>query len=538
MDTINILNYLEKRQLGYAGFKSKLSYMFIDKIGYISQSNDTDNSNIGNTFACKFSRNKNNLHIVGCSTEHGEIIVLNTVGHFNDQEKQYRRNHVHDNAIFNFAWAEPQMKLITACGDQSTKLCNLNPSGRLDEEREFMYSSSVKCVMFCPGSSDVFCGGSQDGSIKIWDARVNNGHRVLEFEHNIPNTHGIYEPMSKKKKSRKIFGVSSVIFKTDQTVISCSSMDYAIKLWDLRKSYRQVNGNIEPLPLTKYFNGNKTSPRFNAYTDIIINPQSTLMYASCIDNRIYCYSLESTETKPICIYSGHLHETTYSKISISHDGRYLFSGCMNNMGLIWSTDFPYKEKPMFEIKSSCSFSKKELSASDWCADPASTKLVTSSDSMPEMWSILTLEQRKSEQSSFHRTSSYTPKSFSTKISTVPIKFETELGEKFKKETEETMSNWDIQNQNIVPMAEDLNVTPKKPWNVLFNTKTTFPSSISSQNEITSTHSALEDSNMIPEAVTPTSSKKRKKSVVSPRSLIDQYLVPNSKREKLDTVNEI
>lgn len=102
-----------------------------------------------------------------------------------------------------------------------------------------------------------------------------------------------------------------------------------------------------------------------------------------------------------------------------------------------------------------------------------------------------------------------------------------------------MKNWDIPNQNDVPNAEHLNVTPKKkPWDVLFSTKIASPSSISSQFEITSTDSTLVISNQIPEAVTPTSSKKRKKSVASPNSMIDQYLVPKKKCEKLDTVSEV
>lgn len=62
---------------------------------------------------------------------------------------------LHENAIFNFAWAEPQMKLVTACGDQSSKLCSLRPSGTLDQERQFMCNSSVRSVMFCPGSSGI-----------------------------------------------------------------------------------------------------------------------------------------------------------------------------------------------------------------------------------------------------------------------------------------------------------------------------------------------------------------------------------------------
>jgi len=51
----------------------------------------------------------------------------------------------------------------------------------------------------------------------------------------------------------------------------------------------------------KYFNEMR-NPRPNyGYINIITNPQSTLMYANCIDNVIYCYSLDSTETSILFI---------------------------------------------------------------------------------------------------------------------------------------------------------------------------------------------------------------------------------------------
>lgn len=53
-------------------------------MGHVPSKDDSihiANSEIGNTFACKFSRNKNNLHIVGCSSEHGEMIIQNTKNH-------------------------------------------------------------------------------------------------------------------------------------------------------------------------------------------------------------------------------------------------------------------------------------------------------------------------------------------------------------------------------------------------------------------------------------------------------------------------
>lgn len=78
--------------------------------------------------------------------------------------------------------------------------------------------------------------------------------------------------------------------------------------------------------------------------------------------------------EPLCEYSGHCHETGYSKISISNDGRYLFSGCMDNTGVIWLTDFPYVNKPVFKMLNKKPDSRKELSTSDWCADPAYPKV--------------------------------------------------------------------------------------------------------------------------------------------------------------------
>lgn len=63
---------------------------------------------------------------------------------------------LHKTSIINFAWAEPQMKLVTASADLTSKLCSLNPSGILKEEREFTYDSTIQSVMFSPGSSGIY----------------------------------------------------------------------------------------------------------------------------------------------------------------------------------------------------------------------------------------------------------------------------------------------------------------------------------------------------------------------------------------------
>lgn len=65
-----------------------------------------------------------------------------------------------------------------------------------------------------------------------------------------------------------------------------------IKVWDLRKTSCQVNGNREPLPVFKYFSDKNSLFDFG-YMDMIINNQSTHLYASGTNNIIYCFLLDS-----------------------------------------------------------------------------------------------------------------------------------------------------------------------------------------------------------------------------------------------------
>lgn len=48
---------------------------------------------------------------------------------------------------------------------------------------------------------------------------------------------------------------------------------------------------------------------------------------------------------------------------------------MDNAGVIWLTDFPYNENPMFRVEEiEYKDYKREMSTSDWCADSTSTKV--------------------------------------------------------------------------------------------------------------------------------------------------------------------
>lgn len=63
---------------------------------------------------------------------------------------------VHNGFIHNFAWAEPEMKIVTACSNKTSKLLSVTPSGTLLPIKVFEYDSPVTSVMFCPGSSGMY----------------------------------------------------------------------------------------------------------------------------------------------------------------------------------------------------------------------------------------------------------------------------------------------------------------------------------------------------------------------------------------------
>ncbi|VVC46100.1 WD40/YVTN repeat-like-containing domain,WD40-repeat-containing domain,WD40 repeat [Cinara cedri] len=205
---------------------------------------------------------------------------------------------------------------------------------------------------------DVFCGGSQDGKLRVWDAR--NFNRLVQ---DIPKTHGY-------SKTRTIgMGLSCVIYLNSNSIITCSTDDCEIKVWDLRKTFRCAHRNVKPLPLKKYYCSNPM------LIDMQLNPQSSLLYASVYGSDILCFSLNSTQRTPIHQYTGRHLNSMYSKISISHDGKYIFSGCSQNSGVIWTTKLPHIKEPIFELNRKVKYKPtysyvfdQELGVSDWCSD--------------------------------------------------------------------------------------------------------------------------------------------------------------------------
>lgn len=67
-----------------------------------------------------------------------------------------------------------------------------------------------------------------------------------------------------------------------------------IKVWDLRKNYSAYRG--DPLAKHKLLYPGKTTK--NGFTCMELDPGKMKLYASCMDNNIYCYNIATYEEKP------------------------------------------------------------------------------------------------------------------------------------------------------------------------------------------------------------------------------------------------
>lgn len=103
-------------------------------------------------------------------------------------------------------------------------------------------------------------------------------------------------------------------------------------MWDLRKNYRAYKRDPIPKHIIPY-SGNTTR---NGFSNLTIDQHGLKLYASCLDNTIYCYNVAACNPEPVMKYIGHENSTFYVKSGLSADGLYLLSGSSDHNAYIWN----------------------------------------------------------------------------------------------------------------------------------------------------------------------------------------------------------
>ncbi|XP_060773875.1 denticleless protein homolog [Neoarius graeffei] len=326
-------------------------------------------------FGCTFSTAPGQSSTLAVANEEGIVSLYNT----EKRSTVLKEWLAHDNAVFDIAWVPGANSLVTASGDQTARLWDVISGELLGSFKG--HQCSLKSVAFPKQEKAVFCTGGRDGNIMLWDMRCSKKDGFYRQMKQISGAHMKMvrnTPQTKKKRvpSRGMApsvdsqrGVTAVLFRDENTLISSGAVDGMIKMWDLRKSYTAYQQN--PTPLQSYHYPG-TSTRKLGYSGLTLDSTSSRLFCSCTDDNIYMFDISGSRTTSVAVFSGHRNSSFYVKSSVSPDDQFLASGSSDGHAYIWKISDPAQAPVMLQGHS------QEVTSVTWSHSDF-TKIATCSD---------------------------------------------------------------------------------------------------------------------------------------------------------------
>ncbi|XP_078085953.1 denticleless protein homolog [Mustelus asterias] len=339
-------------------------------------------------FVCLWSTADQLRQVLGVANEEGVVRLYGAERH-NKEDPTLRAWLAHNNAVFDLAWVPGEPKLVTASGDQTAKLWDVNASELLGTFKG--HQCSLKSVAFGKQEKAVFCTGGRDGNIIVWDTRCSKKdgfYRQVKQITGAHNTQAKHTPPKQKKRRQAARGlapsvdflqsVTVVIFQDEKTLISAGAVDGVIKVWDLRKNY--THHHQDPVPVQSFLYPG-TSARKLGYSSLVLDSKGSNLFASCTDDNIYMFNMTGLKTVPVATFNGHQNSTFYIKASLSLDDQFLLSGSNDHNAYIWKTSDPHHPPAMLHGHT------QEVTCVSWCPSDFSKIATCSDDNTVRIWRL-------------------------------------------------------------------------------------------------------------------------------------------------------
>ncbi|KAG7559001.1 WD40 repeat [Arabidopsis thaliana x Arabidopsis arenosa] len=333
---------------------------------------------------CKTSRNS---QLFAVSDEDGHVSLFNSSKKFassathqeNTENARFRDWIAHYNAVFDISWIKGDSCLLTASGDQTIKVWDV-------EENKCTgvligHTGTVKSMCSHPTNSDLLVSGSRDGCFALWDLRCKSSSHKEEF---CINSTGMVKgahlsPLSKRIRRRKAASssITSVLYLKDEiTIATAGAPDSALKFWDTRKlkaPFAQASPQSDPT--------NTKEKRSHGIVSLSQDSSGTFLTASCKDNRIYLYNTLRLDKGPVQSFSGCRIDSFFVRTMISPDGEYVLSGSSDGNAYIWQVNKPQVDPIILKGHDF------EVTAVDWSPSEIGKVATASDDFTVRLWNI-------------------------------------------------------------------------------------------------------------------------------------------------------
>ncbi|KAK3237017.1 hypothetical protein CYMTET_52876 [Cymbomonas tetramitiformis] len=334
-------------------------------------------------FAVKFSKTAKAGRLIAVADEEGYLTLIDSTkalpqevfGSEYNPEAQWL---AHQNAVFDTAWSQGDTQLLTASGDQTVKVWDVETQRQILCARG--HTGSVKTVSLNSANESIFASGGRDGAILLWDQRMLNGGASSSAGPvaSLQDAHGEKKKTRGRKsdiKSRTRASITSVLFlHDDSTLASSSTVDGVVKVWDVRRLDRPA------LLSSRCRADTEGSMRSHGIASLAQDPSRSRLVASSSNGVISMYDSLRPEIGPIRQFTGHQF-SLYIKVAFSCDGTHLVSGSGDKNVYIWQVDRPDLEPYTLQGH------EGEVSGVDWCGQDFGTIATCGDDSTVRVWQM-------------------------------------------------------------------------------------------------------------------------------------------------------
>ncbi|CAN8266171.1 unnamed protein product [Cochlearia groenlandica] len=338
--------------------------------------------------AVSFCKTGRNSQVFAVSDEEGYVSL------FNSSQKKFSSSATHQentengrlcewvahyNAVFDISWIKEDSCLLTASGDQTIKVWDV-------EENKCTgvligHTGTVKSMSSHPTNSDLLVSGSRDGCFSLWDLRNKSSSYTEEFcinsSYMVEGAHR--SPLSKRIRRGKgaSSSITSVLYLKDEiTIATAGAPESALKFWDTRKlsvPFAQASPQSDPT--------NTKENRSHGIVCLSQDSSGTFLTASCKDNRIYLYNMLQLDKGPLQSFSGCRIDSFFVRTMISPDAEHILSGSSDGNAYIWQVNKPHVEPTILKGHDF------EVTAVDWSPSDIGKVATASDDFTVRLWSI-------------------------------------------------------------------------------------------------------------------------------------------------------